>query len=279
MDHRQALVKSVQLPTTKGVRGGIANAVTGMLYISYGSDGPSGVGYLLKYNLVADHIVWNISYPYPVDTIDITPDGKTIYQAGGEQNPLGIWHIINAATGKEIGKITSAAASGPHNTIVSLNGSHLYMGGLNADYLVVAGTASNTVIKQIGPLNHGAGHPFTINGKELYLIDWPNGYVHVFDVSRLPAVAPKQVADIPLTHMTGNENPCVINCGREGWLQHSVDGRFVYIGDAGDVIDTATRKVVAHLLPLTDTRKFLEIDWQNGSPIFTSQTKGVGYAT
>lgn len=330
MDHQQALVKSIRLPTTKGVRGAIAHAATGMLYISYGSDGPSGTGYLLKYNLVTNQIVWNISYPYPVDTIGISPDGKTIYQAGGEKNPLGIWHILNAATGREFGNITSSAASGPHNTIVSLNGSHLYMGGLNADYLVVADTASHRVIKQIGPLKHGAGRPFTINGretllfttglssfgfqvsdihtgrvlytvpingfphlcsfcgydhgislspneKELYLMDWPNNYVHVFDVSRLPALPPQQIADIPLTHMTGNEDPCVINCGREGWLQHSIDGRFVYVGDAGDVINTATRKVVAHLAPLTNTRKFLEIDWQNGLPIFASQTKGVGY--
>jgi len=332
MDRHQALVQSIRLPTTKGVRGSIAHAATGMLYVSYGSDGPNGTGYLLKYNLVTNHIVWTVSYPYPVDTIGISPDGKTLYQAGGEKNPLGIWHILNAATGREIGNITSPAAPGPHNTIVSLNGSHLYMGGLYAEYLVVADTASRRVIQYIGPLMYGAGRPFTINGretlvfttglrsfgfqvsdihtgrvlytvpihgfphscsscsynhgislspneKELYLIDWPNSYVHVFDVSGLPGLPPKQIADIPLTHMTGNEDPCVLNCGREGWLQHSLDGRFVYVGDAGDVIDTATRKVVAHLPPLTNTRKFLEIDWQNGFPLYASQTKGVGYRT
>jgi len=332
MDHNQALVKRVHLPTTKGVRGPIASAATGMLYVSYGSDGPTGTGYLLKYNLLTDQIVWNLSYPYPVDTIGITPDGKTIYQAGGEKNPLGIWHIINAENGREIGNITSPAASGPHNTIVSLNGSHLYMGGLNADYMVIADTASNRVIEQIGPLAHGAGRPFTINGgetllfttgsssfgfqvsdirtgkvlytvpirgfspsrsccafnhgislapneKELYVMDGPNSYVHVFDVSGLPAQEPRQIADIPVSPVTGDETPCVINCGREGWLQHSLDGRFVYVGDAGDVIATATRKVIAHLPPLRNTRKFLEIDWQNGVPIRTSQTKGVGYVT
>ena len=327
MDHNQALVKRVQLPTLKGVRGPIANVATGMLYISYGSDGPGGTGYLLKYNLLTDQVMWNISYPHPVDTIVITPDGKTIYQAGGEKNPLGIWHIIHATTGEEIGNIMSPAASSSHNTIMSLNGSHLYMGGQTTNYIVIADTASNKVIKQIGPLKYGAGHPFTINGqetllfttgsdffgfqvsdistdkvlytipikrftpaglhgislspneKELYVMDGSNSYVHVFDVSGLPTVVPKQIADIPVTHVTGNETPCVINCGREGWLQHSLNGRFVYVGDAGDVIDTATRKVVAHLAPLQNTRKCLEIDWQNGRPLVTSQTKGVGYIT
>ena len=333
IDKNHALIKSVQLPTTKGVRGPIVHAGTGMLYLSYGSDGPNGPGYLLKYNLVTNQIVWNISYPYAVDTVSITPDGKTIYQAGGEKAPAGIWHIIDVATGKEKGNITSSAGSGPHNTIVSLNGSHVYMGGIiNTNYIVIADTASNTVIKQIGPLADGAGRPFTINGKEtllfttgsnsfgfqvsdittgkvlytvpikgfapanyccpynhgislspdekeLYVIDGPNSYVHVFNVSGLPAVPPKQVADIPVTSLTGTDSPCAINCGREGWLQHSVDGRFVYVGDAGDVIDTATRKVVAHLAPLANTRKFIEVDWQNGKPIFASQSKGVGYVT
>lgn len=327
MDQNQALVKRVQLPTLKGVRGPIANAATGMLYISYGSDSPGGTGYLLKYNLLTDQVVWNISYAHPVDTISITPDGKTIYQAGGEKNPLGIWHIIHAATGEEIGNITSPAASGPHNTILSLNGSHLYMGGLTADYLVVADTASNKVVKHIGPLKYGAGRPFTINGqetllfttgsnffgfqvssivtgkvlytipiqgfspaglhgislspneKELSIMDGSHSYVHVFDVSGLPTVQPKQIADIPVTHITGNETPCVINCVREGWLQHSLNGRFVYVGDSGDVIDTTTKKVVAHLAPLQNTRKCLEIDWQDGRPLVTSQTKGVGYVT
>src|SRR5438552_9712212 len=127
------------------------------------------------------------------------------------------------------------------------------------------------------PNNHCIS--LSTNEKELYVMDGPNSYVHVFDVSGLPTVPPKQIADIPVTQITGSENPCVINCGREGWLQHSLDGRFVYVGDAGDVIDTATRKVVAHLAPLRNTRKFLEIDWQKGWPLFTSQTKGVGYVT
>src|SRR5262249_2271982 len=50
MDNRGALVKHVSVPTSAGVRGAVASAVTGMLYISYGSDRGSG-GYMLKYNL------------------------------------------------------------------------------------------------------------------------------------------------------------------------------------------------------------------------------------
>jgi hypothetical protein len=116
--------------------------------------------------------------------------------------------------------------------------------------------------------------------KELYVIDSPCSYVHVFDVSGLPNSAPKQVANIKLAHaISGNEQGCGYDCQRDGWVQHSVDGRYVFVGDSGDVIDTATRKPVGFLPSLANTRKMLEIDWQNGVPIATSERQGLGYGT
>jgi hypothetical protein len=66
---------------------------------------------------------------------------------------------------------------------------------------------------------------------------------------------------------------------KDGWLLHSRDGRFVYVGDAGDVISTATRQIVAHLTPLANTHTYLEIDWQNGVPTFTTGKWPMGYVT
>jgi DNA-binding beta-propeller fold protein YncE len=116
--------------------------------------------------------------------------------------------------------------------------------------------------------------------KMLYLIDYPNSYVHVFDVSQVPAQAPRQIADIPLTRsMHHQEMPCSYDCTAEGWLLNSRDGRYVYVGDAGDVIDTATHKVIANIDTLYMTRKMIEIDWQNGVPVFTTNRFGIGYVT
>ncbi len=110
------------------------------------------------------------------------------------------------------------------------------------------------------------------------MIDQPNDYVHVFDVSGLPATAPTQIADIKLAQpMTGSQVGCTYDCLREGWLQHSLDGRFVYVGDSGDVIDTSTMQSVANLEPLRNSRVQLEIDWSNGAPVSTSTRSGVGY--
>jgi len=77
--------------------------------------------------------------------------------------------------------------------------------------------------------------------------------------------------------MTGTEEPCTNDCERDGWLQHSRDGRYVYVGDSGDVIDTRTGKIVAFLPALRETRKMLEIDWRAGKPVATTTRSGVGY--
>ena len=103
--------------------------------------------------------------------------------------------------------------------------------------------------------------------RELYLIDTPNGAVHVFDISGVPASRPRYEATISLAHPPPND----------GWLQHSRDGRYVYVGRAGDVIDTTTRTIVAHLPPLAETADFLEIDWRDGRPVATTSRYGLGY--
>ena len=106
------------------------------------------------------------------------------------------------------------------------------------------------------------------DGRQLYLIDTANGYVHVFDVSGLPRTAPRDIADIKLAH------PPV---GGDSWLQHSRDGHYVYVGRSGDVIATTTRKVVSYLPPLRDATEFIEIDWRHGRPVDATSRYGVGY--
>jgi YVTN family beta-propeller protein len=71
--------------------------------------------------------------------------------------------------------------------------------------------------------------------------------------------------------MSGNDSPCSRACARIGSLQHSADGRFVYVGDAGDVIDTTTRQVVANLPALRNSRETIEVDWMRGKPTFPNR--------
>jgi DNA-binding beta-propeller fold protein YncE len=336
LDNGARLLKTISLPQATDIRGAAASPATHMLYVSYGGDGgENGGGSMLAYDLLSNTIAWTHSYPEGVDSMALSSDGKTIYLPVGEASSASTWDVVEAANGNIRASI--AGGSGPHNTIVSLNGEHVYMGGRNASFLTVANTSTNQIVKQIGPLLNGGVRPFTINGKEtlafttatgylgfqvssittgqvlytvpvsgnfpytpgqagpsspshgitlspdekeLWVMDQPNDYVHVFDVSGLPASAPTQLANIKLTRpMTGSQAGCTYDCLREGWLQHSLDGRFVIVGDSGDVIETATRQSIANLEPLYNSRVFLEIDWSNGVPVATSTRSGVGYVT
>ena len=128
-------------------------------------------------------------------------------------------------------------------------------------------------------VNHGI--TLSPDEREIYLIDAPHAYVHVFDVSGLPSTAPQLVANIPLTttFTTGTQSPCLYDCAREGWLRHTRDGRYVVVGSSGDVIDTTTRRVVGSIPQLINTRINIEIDWEGGVPVSTTTRHGLGYVT
>ncbi|PYV67119.1 MAG: hypothetical protein DMG96_40305 [Acidobacteria bacterium] len=124
------------------------------------------------------------------------------------------------------------------------------------------------------PSDPSHGISLSPNEKELYLIDFPNNYVHVFDVSKMPTGKPQKVADIKLKHsLHHQESPCAADCLGESWLHHSRDGRYVFVGDSGDVISTTTRTVVGYLPAMYNSRKMIEIDWQNGIPIWAMNNR------
>jgi len=93
---------------------------------------------------------------------------------------------------------------------------------------------------------------------ELWVLDAPNHALHVFDVSAVPASEPRRVDDVRLER----------TLTRPGSLTRSADGRFLYVGDAGDVIDTETRKSVANLDALQQASVVLQVDWVDGRPVF-----------
>jgi DNA-binding beta-propeller fold protein YncE len=125
-----------------------------------------------------------------------------------------------------------------------------------------------------GTPSHGI--TLTPDGRMLFVIDVPNGYVHAYDVSRVPVQPPHHVADIELHHpLVGHESPCGGDCGRAGWLLTSLEGRYVYVGDSGDVIGTHSLSVVGFVPALANSRYPIEIDWRNGVPARTSTRSGI----
>jgi len=109
----------------------------------------------------------------------------------------------------------------------------------------------------------------------LYVIDSINGYVHVFDLTGGVNVQPGHKYDIKLNHaLLNTESPCAYDCLGDGWLHHSFDGRYVFVGDSGDVIDTGIENgyanpptVVGFLPQMANSRKEIEIDFQGGKVV------------
>jgi YVTN family beta-propeller protein len=89
---------------------------------------------------------------------------------------------------------------------------------------------------------------------ELWVLDAPNHALHVFDVSE----APRRLADVRLERTLTDP----------GSLAESRDGRYIYVGNAGDVIDTQTRQSIANLTALQNANAVLEVDWVDGRPVF-----------
>ena len=111
---------------------------------------------------------------------------------------------------------------------------------------------------RFGPNPPSHGLSLAPDRPELWVLDAPNSTLHVFDVSALPDQPPRRVEDVRLTRtMSGI-----------GSLVNSADGRFLYVGDEGDVIDTRTRQSVANLDALQKSRVALEVDWVDGHPSF-----------
>ena len=172
IDHNFTQVQTITLPFSTEQRGVVVNPPSHMMYISYGSFGPgSGTtdGSLLAYNLVTKKVVYNKSYDHGVDSMSITPDGKTIYMPQGEnyETSPGYLYVINAKTGNQTGKI--AVGAGPHDSLMSLDGKTVYVGVVNAPYLYEINTATNTVIRPVGPVGKGVGvRPFDISSGGAY---------------------------------------------------------------------------------------------------------------
>lgn len=167
IDAGHKFIKSIKLPPgIHRIWGAVAHAPSGMLYISYHGEG-EGKGLdrgLLAYNLVTEKLVWKELYSPFVDSPAITADGKTIYLSSGEATDRGtFWFVIDAADGSV--RDTIEVYRGAHNTIVGLSDKNVYMASVRYPYLVMADTATNEVVRKIGPFRDGV-RPFTINGKE-----------------------------------------------------------------------------------------------------------------
>ena len=112
--------------------------------------------------------------------------------------------------------------------------------------------------QRFGPNPPSHGLSLAPDRPELWVLDAPNRSLHVFDVSALPNGGPRRVDDVRL-ESTMTES---------GSLTRSADGRFLYVGGSGDVVDTQKQLPIAQLEALGKSSVVLEVDWVGGRPVF-----------
>ena len=230
-------------------------------------------------DLVTEKTVWEKALPKGTDRMSITPDGRILYVPSLEQD---IWNVVEAPSGNLMTQVETR--SGSHNTVVSRDGTRMFLGGLKSPILFVADTRTHQVVREVGPFS-SAIRPFTVNGLATRAYVCVNGLLgfeigdltngrklHRVEVSGFPLGVPKRhgcpshgvgltpdesevwVADAVNQRLHVFDNrvspPRQLTSipvrEQPGWITFSLDGRFAY-PSTGDVIDTATKKTVAAL--------------------------------
>ena len=268
---------------------------------------------LVALDLRTNEVVWSRRYRPALDGICVTPAGSKIYVSSGETSSTDYFFVLDAADGDELGRIHIAPKT--HNAVCNLDSSRAYLTSVTSPYVHVVDTSDDHLIGRIGPFGDSV-RPFAINGrntlvvvnvnhligfevgnittgqklfrvsvpnypddgasldpshgvgftpdeKEIWVVDGRHRAVHVFDATGLPAQAPHKLATVGLS-------------SQPQWITFSLDGRYAY-PSTGDVIETATRKVVAHIAPRSS--KLVEVDIRGGDAIRVSSRHGIGYVT
>ena len=116
-------------------------------------------------------------------------------------------------------------------------------------------------VKRHGCPSHGIG--LTPDEKELWVVDAFNQRLHLFDATVMP---PEQVASLKV-----RDEP--------GWITFSIDGQYAY-PSTGDIVDVASRKIVAGLTDETGTpvqsEKMVEVQFKAGKPSKVGDQFGLG---
>ncbi len=273
----EQVVWTVHLKT--GIDSGQVSPDGKRLYMPTGENTPSGIWNILDTTNGA--VIGTIQGGSGAHNTVASSDGRYVYLGGREYNYLDVYDTAKG-TVRAIGPLVNTVRP------FTVNGSNTLAFTTATDFdgfqvsSITTGKALFTVSFGAVPKGFaftGPSHGISLSPdeKQLYVIDSPNKKVRVYDVSRVAeGVAPTQLTAISVAGLSGTETPCAYDCGRGGWLQRSLDGRLVYVGDSGEVIETATRKVLTTLPTLLNTKKSLEVDWSGGVPVATSNRTGVG---
>jgi DNA-binding beta-propeller fold protein YncE len=281
IDNNHQFVKRIHTPAgdekkPENIKGICGCALTKRLYFST-------LTKLYCVDLLTEKTLWEKALPNGCDRMSITPDGKFVYVPTLEKDH---WNVVDGNTGDLLTRIETK--NGAHNTVVSMDGTRMYLAGLKSPILPVADTKTHKIVQNIGPFSAGI-RPFTVNadrslvfvnvngllgfeigdlttGKKLYRVEvegfkqgkpkrhgCPSHGIGLTPDEKeiwICDAANSQVHVFDATVMPPKQITGIKVREQPGWITFSRDGRFAW-PSTGDVIDVQTKKVV---LTLTDEK-------------------------
>lgn len=251
------------------------------LYLPTGEADPSGIWLVVR---TADgRLVGRLRGGAKAHNTVVGADGSRVYLGGRGDVRLSVASTRTGAILKRIGPLLA----GVRPFTVDPAGRLVFTTATRFTGFQISSATTGKVLQTVAfhgfrdaPRTYSGDAPshglvLTDRGRRVWVIDGPRDAVRVFAVRDQGRVRPTPVATVHLTvPVRGRQPRCSGRCVKSGWLQAGGDGRYVYVGDAGDVIDARTFRVVAHLPELERTRQSLEIDWRGGVPVAAGTRNG-----
>ena len=167
IDNNHKFVKRIKTPASEimkpeNIKGICGSAATKRLYFST-------LTKLYCVDLLTEKTLWEKALPDGCDRMSITPDGKTLYVPTLEKDH---WNIIDGKTGDVVTRIETKSRA--HNTVVSLDGTRMYLAGINSTLLPIADPKTHKIVRNCGPFSAGI-RPFTVNADQSLVFVNVNG--------------------------------------------------------------------------------------------------------
>lgn len=308
IDNEHKFVKRIEIPVfEEGLRGFTGNLKTHSVYYSTTSQR------LGCFDLEAEKVTWDETYPAGCDRSSITPDGRKIYA------PTGWWYrgedsgllVIDGTTGALLNRIKVGAQA--HNSIVSLDGRYVFLG--TTTKLTMFDTTTDKVVRSIEPVGERGVFPFTVNSANdtAYVCLGNHVGFDVVDLKKGEVLHRVFAGDEPIAHRTHGagltpdeteiwvsdqegkklfvfdatamppspKGHVDLSTGGHGWVCFSLDGKYAW-NHSPDVFDARTKKKIATLKDETGnpvcSSKFIEVHFDQGTVVRMGNEFGLGRA-
>jgi DNA-binding beta-propeller fold protein YncE len=276
------------------------------IYMPTGENGASNTWAVI--DAANGNVLRQIHHVTSPHNTNMSVDGRFAFLEGQEKaaQPANVRHtvaVVDTATDRVIQRV------GPFRDVVrpfTINGkaSLVFATVNNMIGFQVGDVATGRVIYTATPpgfaqpvqdgRTHAHGIAITPDEREAWVVDNDHRGLHVWDISNLPAGAPRYIGFVK-TRATGKNlqnqvDPAASNdaTGVPAWVASSWDGRYMY-AESGEIIDVVRHRVAGQLrakttdssgrlvwAPYTHSRFILEVDVSGTNVVNVTDQFGIG---